>query len=130
MSRRLVVVADSVLFTLALQAVFGGLLTRLYESLGWLTMPIWLVLGIWLARTMQHRGVSGRMTSVQRVVARVAGLAGVALGLLFGDKTPADGGEFIIVLIVLAWFAAFTAVVALVYDLIASKRLRVEQPSS
>ena len=124
MSRRLVVVADSVLFTLALQAVFGGLLTRLYESLGWLTMPLWLVLGIWLARTVQRRGASGQITSMQWVVVRVVGLAGIALALFFGDTTPADGGVFIIVLIVLGYFAAFTAFVALVYDLVASKRNR------
>lgn len=127
MSRRLVVVGDSVLFTLGLQAVLGGLLTLLWESLGWLTMPVWLVLGIWLARTLQRRGADGRTTGMQRVMARVVAFAGIALGLLFGDTTPAEGGQFIILLIVLGFFAAFTVFVALVYDIIASKRDRAAQ---
>jgi hypothetical protein len=70
------------------------------------------------------------MTGMQRVAARVVGLVGIALGLLFGDTTPADGGQFTIALIVLGMFAAFAAVVALVYDLIVSKRNRVEHVPS
>ncbi len=130
MSRRLVLVGDSVLFTLACQAVFGGLLVRLNESLGWMTMPVWLVLGIWFARIVQRRGASGHMSGAQRFAARVVAIVGIALGLLFGDTTPADGGQFVILLIVLGWLALFTAAAALVYDLFASRRARAKAASS
>jgi hypothetical protein len=129
MSRRLVVVADSVLFTLALQALLGGLLGRLYESLGWMTMPLWLALGVWLARVLQHRRANERMTRGQGIAARLVALAGVGYGLFFGDTTPSDGGQFTILLIILAFFALLTAAVALVYDLIATHRRRATQTS-